>query len=113
MDNQLNELDTLMRIARQCGVSTDTLIEWIREQLVMPGEQPWDDEAIETVRRIRRLTSLGVNVAGVQMILHMRQQLIQHQAEIRHIQQEMEQIRQLHEQEIARLMRQIARELDS
>ena len=112
MDNQLNELDTLMRIARQSGVSTDTLIEWIREQLIMPGEQPWDDEAIETVRRIRRLTNLGVNVAGVQMILYMRQQLIQHQSDIRRIQQEMNQLRQLHEQEVARLIRQFASELD-
>jgi len=111
MENQQNELDTLIRIARQCGVSTDILIEWIREQLIMPGEQPWDDEALETVRRIRRLTNLGVNVAGVQMILFMRQRVIQHQAEISRIQQEMEQLRQLHEQEIARLMRELSREL--
>ena len=111
MESQLNELDTLMRIARQCGVSTDTLIEWVREQLVMPGEQHWDDEAIETVRRIRRLTTLGVNTAGVQMILYMRQQLIQHQAEISRIQQEMDELRRFHEQEIARLMRQLASEL--
>jgi DNA-binding transcriptional MerR regulator len=111
MESQLNELDTLMRIARQCGVSADALIEWIREQLVMPGDQQWGDEAIETVRRIRRLTTLGVNTAGVQMILYMRQQLIQHQAEITRIQQEMYELRQLHEQEIARLMRQFASDL--
>ena len=112
MDNQRDELDTLMRIARQCGVSTDLLIEWIREQLITPGEQAWDDEALETVRRIRRLTNLGVNVAGVQMILYMRQQLIHHQTEISRIQHEMEQLRQLHEHEIARLMRELASEID-
>src|SRR5262249_11426002 len=111
MDSQLDELDTLMRIARQCGVSTDTLIEWVREQLVMPGEQQWDDEAIETVRRIRRLTTLGVNTAGVQMLVYMSRQVIQHQAEVTRIQQEMDELRRFHEQEIARLMRQLSREL--
>jgi DNA-binding transcriptional MerR regulator len=110
MESQLDELDTLMRVARQCGVSTDMLIEWIREQLITPKEQ-WDDETIETVRRIRRLSNLGVNTAGVQMILYMRQQLIQHQAEITRVQQEIDELRQFHEQEIARLMRQFASDL--
>ena len=112
MENQLDDLETLIRIAHQCGVSTDLLVEWVREQLVASRDHEWDEETVETVRRIRRLTTLGVNTAGVQMILYMRQQVIQHQTELQRIREEMDQLRQLHAQEIARLMRQLATDLD-
>src|SRR5258707_15375203 len=108
MISQQDELKTLMRIASQCGVTTNDLIEWVNEALIPLHDNQWDDEAIETVYRIKRLTTLGLNVAGVEVVFTMRQQLIHHQEIINRIEAEMRQLRYEHEQEIARLMRQLA-----
>jgi DNA-binding transcriptional MerR regulator len=97
-------------VCRECGVSVETLISWVNADLfTLPTE--WDEELLDMVRRIRRLTTLGVNVTGVDMILHMRRQLIDQQERIRRFEQEMEQLRIAHEREIGRLMRRLAVEL--
>ena len=111
MKSQQDELQALIQVAHQCGVATDALMDWVRERLIIVEDNRWDDEALETVRRIKRLTALGLNLPGVEVALYMRQQLIQHQRQMAHIEEEMRQLRRLHEQEIARLMQQIAEHL--
>jgi len=108
MKNQQDELQALIQVAHQCGVSTDALMEWLHEQLIVIEDNRWDEEALETVRRIKRLTTLGLNLPGIEVALYMRQQLIQHQQRMAHLDEEMRQLRRSHEQEIARLMQQIA-----
>src|SRR5690242_3339378 len=108
MISQQDELKALMRIANQCGVTTNDLIEWMNEQLIPLHDNQWDDEAIETVQRIKRLMTLGLNVAGIEVVIYMRQQLIHHQEMIQRFETEMRQLRLEHEREIARLMRQLA-----
>src|SRR5712692_11215872 len=108
MKSQQDELQALMQVAHRCGVATDALMEWMRERLVVIEDNRWEDEALETVRRIKRLTALGLNLPGIEVALYMRQQLIYHQQQMARIEEEMRQLRRIHEQEIARLMQQIA-----
>ena len=105
MNSRQNE--TLLSVARQCGVTADALIEWMSESLVVVDDDQWNDEALDTVRRIKRLTTLGINLPGVEVVLMMRQQLIQSQREIQRFEGEMREMRRLHENEIARLTRQL------
>ncbi|MEP7287783.1 MAG: hypothetical protein ABI947_18670 [Chloroflexota bacterium] len=101
--------DLLAQIAEQSGVTPEILTEWLHEQVVIVQE--WDEESLETVRRIRRLTSLGVNLEGVEIVLHMRQELLVHQSRVKDLEAEIQHIRDSHVQEIARLMRQFAHDL--
>jgi DNA-binding transcriptional MerR regulator len=59
-------------------VSRSTIRRYILRGLV-------DEELTETslaeIRRVRRLTDLGVNLAGVEVILHMRHRIAELQAE--------------------------------
>ena len=111
MKSQQDELQAMMQVAHRCGVATDVLMEWMRERLIVVDDNRWDDETVETVRRIKRLTALGLNLPGVEVALYMRQQLIQHQRQMALIEEEMRQLRRIHEQEMARLMQQIAEHL--
>lgn len=77
-----------MRIAAQMvGVHQQTLRGYEREGLIRParssGRQRIYSEAdIARLRMIRRLISeLGVNVAGADIILHLREQIAQLEAE--------------------------------
>ena len=101
MMRQTDQLQALIQVAHQCGVSTDLLHEWLQENLIPLRNNEWDDEAIETVKRIRRLTALGVNTAGVEIVLYMREQILR-------TQQEHEALRSRYEREISRLMRQLS-----
>src|SRR5258708_12646658 len=107
MKSQQDELQALMQVAHRCGVATDVLMEWMRERLIVVDDNRWDDETVETVRRIKRLTALGLNLPGVEVALYMRQQLIQHQQQMSRIEEEMRQLRRIHEQQIAPLIHQI------
>lgn len=97
-------------VCRECGVPADTLLSWIEEQLI-PLTDEWNDELFDTVRRIRRLTALGVSIPGVDMILHMRRQMIEQQDRIRQFEQEIETLHAAHEREIAGLLRRLSIEL--
>jgi MerR family transcriptional regulator/heat shock protein HspR len=50
-------------------------------QLGLVNERLTEADLVE-LRRVRRLTNLGVNLAGVEIILHMRRQIEKLQAEI-------------------------------
>jgi len=70
---------TVTLAARQCQVSRRTVRRYVRRGLV---DEPLTPEDLVTLRRIRRLTELGVNLAGVEVILHMRRRILELQAEM-------------------------------
>ena len=78
-------------MARQAGVSADTLRHYERLGLISParkGDSPhsprlYSDRDIERVVHIRRLMrDLGVNLAGVETILHMKDRMEQMQLDL-------------------------------
>lgn len=65
---------------RQTGVSRQVVQECISRRLV---RQPLTEGELEELRRIRRLRELGVNLQGIEIILHMRRRILDLQAELR------------------------------
>ena len=106
--------------AEKAEVHEQTLRHYERLGLISParkGNSPhsprlYSDRDIERVMQIRNLMQdLGVNLAGVETILHMRNLIEQMQAETqdriaqvqRQMEQEMERMREQHESETLRL----------
>ena len=76
------ELSTYIDItvaSRLANVSPRTVRRFVRFGLV--GSVSTQDELV-TLRRIRRLRDLGVNLAGIDIILRMRRHIEQLQAEV-------------------------------
>jgi len=73
------EVITISLAARRCGLAPTTVRRYIRWGLV---ETPLTEEDLRTLRRIRRLTALGINLAGVEVILRMRSRIEELQAEV-------------------------------
>jgi MerR family transcriptional regulator/heat shock protein HspR len=79
---------TIKTAAELCGMHEQSLRMYERRGLVTPQRSPgnfrrFSDEDVERVRFIKRLIDdLGVNLAGVEVILHMREQLLQAHAEL-------------------------------
>lgn len=74
-------------VAERCGVRTTTLRLYEEFGLLQPtrsGQRRlYSESDIDRVRRIRRLVDdLGLNLAGVAAVLHLRQQVIALQREI-------------------------------
>jgi MerR family transcriptional regulator/heat shock protein HspR len=69
---------TVIVAARRTGLSTSTVHRYIRRGLV--GEALTEAD-LTRLRRIRRLTDLGVNLAGVEIILRMRRRIEELQSE--------------------------------
>lgn len=95
--------------AQKAEVHEQTLRHYERLGLISParkGNSPhsprlYSDRDIERVIHIRRLMrDLGVNLAGVEAILHMKDRMEQMQEEL---QQEMAQLRDQHANEMRRL----------
>ena len=95
--------------AVKADVHEQTLRHYERLGLISParkGASPhsprlYSDRDIERVMHIRRLMrDLGVNLAGVETILHMRDRMEQVQLEL---EQEMQRMREQHEAETRRL----------
>jgi MerR family transcriptional regulator/heat shock protein HspR len=78
-------------VARRSGVHVQTVRRYERFGLVEPrGVEPglrlYSEADIDQVRRIRRLVDdLGINLAGVAAILHLRRQVLDLQHELRGI----------------------------
>jgi MerR family transcriptional regulator/heat shock protein HspR len=70
--------------AARCGLHPRTLRQYERLGLVSPaGDNRWSDRDVDRVLRIRRLVDdLGVNLAGAEVILHMREQVIRLRREL-------------------------------
>jgi MerR family transcriptional regulator, heat shock protein HspR len=81
-------LYTIKIAAELCGMHEQSLRMYERRGLIAPQRSPgnirrFSDEDVEQIRFIKRLVDdLGVNLAGVEVILHMRQQLIEVQQEL-------------------------------
>ncbi len=77
---------TLERASQVCGLDGRTIERIILRGLIVPGyedEQPvFTEEHIAELRRIRRMHQLGVNLAGVEVILQMRQRIVELEAEV-------------------------------
>ena len=69
-------------VAVRCGIQVQTLRHYERIGLIEPaavdaGLRLYSEADVARLRRIQRLVSdLGVNLAGVEVILHMREQLL-------------------------------------
>jgi MerR family transcriptional regulator/heat shock protein HspR len=89
---------TIKAAAALCGMHEQSLRTYERRGLIAPmrgrGQfRYYSDADIQQVRFIKRLIDdLGVNLAGVEVILHMRQQLLD-------AQRELEALRAAHSQE--------------
>jgi hypothetical protein len=111
-----DEMRELVLASRQAHIEVDLLLECVQRRLI-PLERGWTQESIEYACRVRRLMALGVNIQGVEVAFHMRQQIIEMQQEMAQLREEMQQLREAmqqlreaHDRELARLMRQDATE---
>jgi hypothetical protein len=111
MSHDYDAMEALVLAARSARVETSFLLDCLQRQLILLDSGTWDDDAIEAARRARRLRSLGVNMPGIEIIFHMRHQLLQHQREMLRLREEMDALRRNHEREVARLLRQLAHDL--
>jgi hypothetical protein len=64
---------------RRTGLSEELVQECVTREIVT---DPLTDEDVIELRRIRRLQDLGVNLPGIEIILHMRQQIKALRAEL-------------------------------
>lgn len=68
--------------SRRTGLAVRRIWHCIRLELV---SEPLTEAVLAQLRRIRRLVELGVNMAGIEVILRMRRQIIELQDRIRRI----------------------------
>jgi MerR family transcriptional regulator/heat shock protein HspR len=87
---------TIKIAAELCGMHEQSLRMYERRGLIVPQRSPgnirhYSDADIERIRFIKRMVDdLGVNLAGVEVILHMRQQLLEIQGELAELRREYE-----------------------
>src|SRR6185295_6707472 len=83
---------TIKVAAELCGMHEQSLRMYERRGLIAPRRSPgnirhFSDADVEHIRFIKRLVDdLGVNLAGVEVIMHMRQQLLAGQQELAQLQ---------------------------
>jgi len=65
--------------ARRTGLAPSTVRRYVRRGLVT---QELSEADLARLRRIRRITELGINLAGAEVILRMRRQIEDLQAEV-------------------------------
>ena len=86
--------------ARLVGVRTHTLRYYERIGIIEPGRSKgnirlYSERDVEILRRIKTLMDdLGVNLAGVEVILRMSERLLEMQREIEQFQGELEKLRE-------------------
>lgn len=86
---------TISVLAARCGVAPATIRRYEQFGLVAPqseaGIPRYAEGDVERVLRIRRLTTeLGVNLAGAEVILHMREQILLLRQELESLRRERE-----------------------
>ena len=83
--------------ARMVRVHSQTLRYYEREGLLEPARSRgnirlYSQRDIEKLRRIKSLTEeLGINLAGVQVVLHMMNRMVEMEQEIKQLKQKLEQ----------------------
>lgn len=81
MMSQQQKTISLEIAARKTGLAPQTIRRCVRVGLV--GE-PLTEEDLVDLRRVRRLTELEVNMAGVEIIVRMRHRILELQTELAH-----------------------------
>ncbi len=86
---------TISVLAARCGVAPATIRRYEQFGLVSSrgegGTLRYTEGDVERVLRIRRLTTeLGVNLAGVEVVLHMREQILLLRRELEALRRERE-----------------------
>lgn len=76
---------TIDAAARRTGLESHTIHHCVRIGLV--SDSLTEEDLVE-LRRVRRLTELEVNLAGVEIILRMRRHIVELQAELAHLRQQ-------------------------
>ena len=85
---------TIKVAAELCGMHEQSLRMYERRGLIAPQRsagnfRQFSDADVERIRFIKRMVDdLGVNLAGVEVILHMRQQLMEAQGELEALRRE-------------------------
>jgi DNA-binding transcriptional MerR regulator len=74
---------TLAVASSRTGLSVRRIRHCIRLQLV---SQTLTETELAQLRRIRRLSELGINLAGIEVILRMRRQILRLQDQIKQLQ---------------------------
>lgn len=95
-------------LARRLGLSPDTIYYCLEVELV--GQALADPDLAE-LRRVRRLLDLEVNLAGVEIILRMRQRIRAMQTQLEARASEMAAVQSHFESQIRELERRLARDL--
>ena len=95
-------------IARRLGLSPDAVHYYLEVELV---SQSLADADLAELRRVRRLLDLEVNLAGVEIILRMRQQIRAMQTQLEAMASEMTAVQQHFESQIREIERHLAREI--
>lgn len=70
---------TMSTAVRQSGLSFRVVRECVSRRLII---EPLTDADLAELRRIRRLQELGVNLQGIEIILHMRRRIQALQTEL-------------------------------
>lgn len=87
---------TIKVAAELCGLHEQSLRMYERRGLIVPRRSPgnirhFTDADVERIRFIKRLVDdLGVNLAAIEVILHMREQLVETQQELATLQRKYE-----------------------
>jgi len=68
---------------RRSGLSEEVVQECVLREIVA---DPLTDDDLAELRRVRRLEDLGINLQGIEVILHMRQQIQALRAEMERMQ---------------------------
>ena len=77
-EREVREVLTVTLAAQRSGLAPSSVRRYIRRGLV---QRPLTEADLITLRRIRRLTDLGLNLAGVEVVVRMRQLIEELQAE--------------------------------
>jgi DNA-binding transcriptional MerR regulator len=94
-------------LARRVGLSPKVVLHCWEAGLVRETATEAD---LAELRRVRRLKALGVNLAGVEIILRMRRRLLQMQSEMEQITSEMEELQSEFERDLLELRQRLGRD---
>ena len=80
----------IYEVVRVCSVSEDFILSLEREQVIVPakrkGQRVYSLDQVDRIRVARNLMEeLGVNVEGVEVVLHMREQIINMRRQLAHL----------------------------